>query len=108
MEILVTESTSGVAESAAQQLEAAGHRVHRCHDGSSPAFPCAGLTSECPLEATSIDLVLTVRGHVRTSPSPTEDGVACGLRRRIPVAVTGQTAMNPYERFGAELVEPDG
>ena len=107
MDVLVTESASGAAEAAARELEAAGHRVHRCHDTSSPTFPCAGLTGECPLEAGAIDLVLTVRGHVRTTPAPTEDGVTCGLRYRVPVAVTGQTMMNPFEEFGAEAVDAD-
>jgi hypothetical protein len=106
MDILVTESSSGAAKVAAEELEAAGHRVHRCHDGSSTAFPCAGLTSECPLDATAIDLVLTVREHVRMTPAPTEDGVTCGFRHRVPVAVTGRTVMNPFEAFGAEAVDP--
>jgi hypothetical protein len=107
MDILVTESSYGAAQAAAEQLEAAGHRVHRCHDASSPAFPCAGLTGACPIDATPMDLVLTVRGHVRMTPSPTEDGVTCGFRHRIPVAVTGRTVMNPFEAFGAEAVDPD-
>ncbi len=107
MDILVTESASGAARAAAEELEAAGHRVHRCHDASSSTFPCAGLTSECPLDAGTIDLVLTVRGHVRVTPAPTEDGVTCGLRHRVPVAVTGQTVMNPFEALGAEAVDVD-
>ena len=107
MDILVTESTSGAAQAAATELEAAGHRVHRCHDSGSATFPCAGLTDDCPLDAGAIDLVLTVRGHVRTTPAPAEDGVTCGLRHRVPVAVTGQTVMNPFEAFGAETVDPD-
>jgi hypothetical protein len=107
MDILVTESSAGDARMAAEQLEAAGHHVHRCHDASAATFPCAGLTSECPIAANPIDLVLTVRGHVRTTPSPTEDGVTCGLRHRIPVAVAGRTVMNPFEAFGAESVESE-
>lgn len=107
MDILVMETTTGAARTAAEQLEAAGHRIHRCHDAQSSAFPCAGLTSTCPIEATPIDLVLTVRPHVRTAASAVEDGVACGLRHRIPVAVAGQSLMNPFERFGAEAAGPD-
>jgi hypothetical protein len=107
MDILVTESTSGAAEAAAGRLAAAGHRIHWCHEASSPAFPCAGLTSGCPMDDAPIDLVLTVRGHVRTTPAPSEDGVVCGLRRRIPVAIAGHTVMNPYEALGAESVDAD-
>lgn len=107
MDILVTESTDGAALAAAQQLETAGHRVHRCHSENAATFPCVGLTSECPMDSTPIDLVLTVRGRVRTTPAPAEDGVACGLRRRIPVAVTGHAVMNPYNALGAETVDAD-
>lgn len=107
MDVLVTESMRGAARVAVEQLEAAGHRVHRCHEDGSATFPCAGLTSECPLDATPIDLVLAIREAVRPSPAPGEDGVTCGLRHRIPVAVTGQTLMNPFESFGAEPVAGD-
>jgi hypothetical protein len=108
MDILVTESNSGAARGAVERLESAGHRVHRCHAESSSAFPCAGLTSGCPMDDAPIDLVLTVRAHVRTTPAPTEDGVTCGLRRHVPVAITGHTVMNPFEVLGAEAVEADG
>jgi hypothetical protein len=108
MDILVTEAVAGAATSAAEELEAAGHRVHRCREAAAPAFPCAGLGGDgCPLDQAPIDLVLTVRPHVRTTPTPTEDGVACGLRRHVPVAVYGQTVMNPFAAYGAETVEGD-
>jgi hypothetical protein len=108
MDILVTEAIAGAAASATEQLEAAGHRVHRCHEPSGATFPCAGLGGEgCPLDLVPIDLVLTVRPHLRTSPAPTEDGVTCGLRRRVPVAIHGQTLMNPYAPYGAEGIDGD-
>jgi hypothetical protein len=108
MDILVTEAIAGAAASAAEQLESAGHRVHRCHEPSASTFPCAGLGGEgCPLDRVPIDLVLTVRPHLRTTPAPTEDGVTCGLRRRVPVAIYGQTLMNPYAPFGAEGIDGD-
>jgi hypothetical protein len=108
MDVLVTESIAGAAASAAATLEAAGHRVHRCRDAFAPAFPCAGLGGEgCPLDRVAIDLVLAVRPHIRTNPTPTEDGVACGLRRHVPVAVHGQTVMNPYQPFGSQNVDGD-
>jgi len=108
MDILVTESIAGAAREAVDELEAAGHRVHRCHEEGQPLFPCVGLaTDQCPLESGGIDLVLAVRPRVRTHPSAGEDGVTCGLRRRVPVAVHGQTVMNPFESFGAEAVEGD-
>ncbi|MGZ4711339.1 MAG: hypothetical protein ACXV9S_00070 [Acidimicrobiia bacterium] len=108
MDVLVTESIAGAAQTAAQELEAAGHRVHRCHGEGAPVFPCAGLAADrCPLETGTIDLVLAVRPHVRTHPVASEDGVTCALRRRVPVAIAGQTVMNPFEPFGAQPVEGD-
>ena len=108
MDVLVMESDPGAAQSAVEDLEAAGHRVHRCHEPGGPAFPCAGLVADaCPLEHEAIDVVLTVRRHVLPRPSTTEDGVACALRRRIPVVVTGRTLLNPFENFGAIPAEGD-
>lgn len=104
MDILITESKSGIADEAIGSFEAAGHRVHRCHEPSAPAFPCVGLVSGCPLENCTIDLLVAVRTHVRPTPTAGEDGVTCGLRRGIPVAVVGQSLMNPFERFGATAV----
>ncbi len=108
MDVLVMESDPGAAQSAVDDLEAAGHRVHWCHVPGGAPFPCAGLaTDTCPLEREAIDVVLTVRRHVFPRPSTTEDGVVCALRRRIPVVVTGRTLLNPFEDFGAVPAEGD-
>jgi hypothetical protein len=108
MEILVTEGTPGAATFASELLTAAGHRVHRCYESSAHTFPCVALGPDgCPLDQVPMDLVLTVRPHIRTSPGPTEDGVACGLRRHVPVAISGQSVLNPYAAFGAEAMEGD-
>jgi len=105
MEILVTESAAGAATSAAERLVAAGHRVHRCRVPGAAAFPCDGVTGACPFETAPIDAVLTVREHVRTTPTPTEDGVTCALRRHVPVAVTGRSVLNPFEALGAMVID---
>jgi hypothetical protein len=107
MEILVTESARGAATSAAGRLVAAGHRVHRCRVPGAATFPCAGVTGACPIETAPIDVVLTVRDQVRTTPAPTEDGVTCALRRHVPVAVTGRSVLNPFEVLGATVIDED-
>lgn len=107
MQVLVTESITGAARPATAQLEAAGHRVLRCHDNASTPFPCSGLTAECPLDTGTVDLVLAVRPHVQPRPAAGEVGVICGLRRRIPIAVAGQPVMNPFESLGAVTVGLD-
>jgi len=100
MEVLVVESDPGAAVIAIAQLEAAGHRVTRCHEPGARAFPCAGLDpGRCPLEDDAIDVVLTVRGRSHPRPSPLEDGVTCAMRRRTPVVVAGRTALNPFDQY---------
>jgi hypothetical protein len=101
MDILVTESDPGAAADAVARLERAGHRVRRCHEPGDRAFPCAGLTTSCPLEGEGVDVVLDVRARTRTWPTPLEDGITCALRRRVPVVVTGRTGLNPFSPLGA-------
>lgn len=107
MDVLVTESDPGAADDACRQLEAAGHAVHRCHEPGSRAFPCNGLTAQCPLEAAAIDVVLDARARTRTWPTPLEDGVICALRQRVPVVIAGRSALNPFEEHGAVVADGD-
>jgi hypothetical protein len=100
MDVLVLESEPGAADAAIEALEAADHRVLRCHERGARAFPCRGLVpGSCPLERDAVQVVLTVRGHTFPRPSPLEDGVTCALRRRLPVVMTGSTALNPFAGF---------
>lgn len=108
MEVLVLESEPGVAAIASAQLQAAGHRVKRCHEGGARAFPCAGLDpGRCPLEDEAIDVVLTVRVRSSARPSPLEDGVTCALRRRVPVVVAGRTNVHPFAQFAVTVAGVD-
>ena len=104
LNVLVLESDRGAATEAVADLEAAGHRVLRCHDGESPAFPCSALTEEgCPLRHNIVDVALTVRRRPRSQPAPQEDGVTCALRTHVPLVVAGATVLNPYEGFATEI-----
>jgi hypothetical protein len=109
LNVLVLESDRGAATEAVADLEAAGHRVLRCHDGASPAFPCTALTDDgCPLRNTIVDVALTVRRRPRSQPAPQEDGVTCALRTHVPLVVAGATVLNPYEDFATEIVDEPG
>jgi hypothetical protein len=100
MEVLVVESEPGAADAAIAALEAAEHRVLRCHDRGAAPFPCRGLEpGDCPLERGTVSVVLDVRGRITPRPSPLEDGVTCALRRRLPVVVAGTSAVNPFSRY---------
>ena len=108
MKVLVLESDPGAAATAVEQLEAAGHRVVRCHEPGTAAFPCAGLdVGGCPLDGEPVDVALTVRAHPHSRPTPLEDGVTCALRHKVPVVVSGRTLLDPFERYGAESADDD-
>lgn len=108
MKVLVLESDPGAAAAAVEQLEAAGHRVVRCHEPGSTAFPCAGLEADgCPLDGEPVDVALTVRAHPHSRPTPLEDGVTCALRHKVPVVVSGRTLLDPFERYGAASAGDD-
>jgi hypothetical protein len=96
LNLLVLESHAGVADHSIEALEAAGHRVHRCHDGGR-AFPCVGVTSphECPIDR-HVDAALLVRRGVAPATTPLEDGVPCALRAGIPVVEDGTDLLDPY------------
>ena len=106
MDVLMLESEAGAADTAIQQLEGGGHRVFRCHEPGAAVFPCRALAGEgpCPLADPGIDVAVTVRSHPDVQPSPTEDGVACALRARVPLVVAGNDILSPYDEWAAEVV----
>lgn len=108
LNLLIMESHSGAADRAAEQLEAEGHTVHRCHEGGGNAFPCVGVsgTHECPIDQ-QIDVALLVRRGVGPSPTPLEDGVPCALRAGIPVVEDGTDLLDPYGDFITTRVGTD-
>jgi hypothetical protein len=108
LHVLVVESERGAADAAEAQLEAAGHKVLRCREPGAPAFPCKGVApgNHCPLEEGVIDVALDIRPRARSQPAPQEDGVACALRRHIPLVVAGSPLLNPYHEYASEIVSP--
>jgi hypothetical protein len=108
LDVLIIESHRGVAASAVDGLEAAGHHVHRCHDDDSDGFPCRGVTDPagCPL-ARHMDVALLVRHRVAPRSTPLEQGVACAVRADVPVVEDGPAALDPYEPWLAARVDGD-
>jgi len=100
LDVLILENTRGGARSATSELEAAGHRTHRCRDVDAPAFPCRGVVdpATCPLEG-PVDVALVVRNRVHPSTSTLEDGVSCALRAGVPVVEDGSSALDPFESW---------
>lgn len=102
MHVLLTETVTPRAKDAARSLAAAGHVVHHCHGDDDLDTSCWAMRgAPCPLERDPIDLVVTVRPSNAPRPTPLEDGVVCGVRRHVPVLVTGAIASNndPWRRW---------
>ena len=97
LDVLVLESRRGGARFVADELEANGHHVHRCHEPGDPSFPCRGVSdpSDCPLDG-PMDAALLVRQHTGPDPSFLEAGVACAIRAGIPVVEDGSTVLDAY------------
>lgn len=105
LDVLVVESTPGAARPEIEALEAAGHRVHRCHEPDEPGFPCRAVSgaAPCPLEE-GIDVGLLVRRGVAPRVTEHEHGVSCLLRAGIPVVEEGSAILDPYEGYVTRVV----
>src|SRR3546814_11583513 len=108
MDVLLIQSRPGAARAAAESLEAAGHRVHLCHEPGEPAFPCKGLVdpSSCPLEG-HIDVALLVRPRIAPRTTAVEDGVTCALRAGVPLVEQGSQVLAPYAPWVTLRPPPD-
>lgn len=97
---MVLESAPHAADAAVDQLEAAGHRAHRCHPPGARPFPCVGITdpAACPV-VTGADVALLVRPRVTPRPTPFESGVRCAIRAGLPIVEDGPEILDPYERW---------
>lgn len=110
MRVLVVESDRRTADKAVTDLQAAGHRVVRCHETDLPAFPCNALCDKgtCPIETQQgVDVVLDYRARPYPKPTAFEDGVSCSLRHHIPLVVAGTSALNPFDKWTTAIASDD-
>ena len=99
MDVLVVETTSGAAHREIEALQAAGHRVHRCHDEAADGFPCRAVTEgDCPIDG-GIDVGLIVRPRVTPRSTDREQGVGCMVRAGIPIVEEGPAVLDPFEGY---------
>ena len=93
MDVLLIESSPGIAETLQHRLRRDGHTVVSCND--SHGGPCKGVESNdsCPLDA-HIDVAVLARQR-GAEPSLNEMGSVCAARRRIPVVT-----LYPGDEFG--------
>lgn len=99
MQILMTEIVTDRARTAASLLEARGHEIVTCGDGTERAVACAALRGDpCPLEAHNVDVALHVDRE--DAASLADEGVLCALRRFLPLVVATDDPASPGEPFG--------
>lgn len=93
MEVLLIESSPGIASTLHHRLLRDGHDVVSCND--SRGGPCRGVESNgaCPLEH-HVDIAVLAREH-HAAPSLNEMGSVCALRHRIPLVT-----LYPGDEFG--------
>lgn len=108
LDVLVIESHRGAGDAAARNLDAAGHRVHRCHDHDSSGFPCRGVIDPeaCPLDHAA-DVALLVRRPGTFHPTPLEQGVSCAIRADVPVVQLGNGVASPFGDWLAARIDED-
>ena len=107
LDVLVMENHRGASRPAEEELTAAGHRVHRCHEPGDRGFPCVGIThpGSCPIDQ-RVDVALLVRDRVSPRPQPLEEGMSCAIRAGVPVVEQGNDILDPYGPWVSERVAP--
>jgi len=95
LDVLLIENHPGAGSADAEQLVAAGHRIHRCFPdgkgslGLRDGYLCVGATTgSCPLDG-GIDVALIVRRPPAARLAASEGGVGCALRDGVPVVEDG-------------------
>lgn len=98
LDVLVIESHPRAATLAVAELEAAGHRIHRCYAEGQHGFPCRAVSrpGSCPIDG-NIDVALVVRPRVAPRPTGLEAGVGCVIRAGIPIVEDGPDILDPFE-----------
>jgi hypothetical protein len=93
MEVLLIESSPGVAISLQRRLARDGHEVITCND--SQGGPCRGIESDqsCPMER-HIDVAILARQR-SAAPSLNEMGSVCAMQHRVPLVT-----LYPGDEFG--------
>lgn len=100
LDVLVVESSPGVGWEEIEALQAAGHRVHRCHEPGERGFPCRAVagTGPCPLD-TGVDVGMLVRRGIIPRATEHERAVSCLVREGVPLVEQGSDVLDPYAPF---------
>jgi hypothetical protein len=106
LNVPVVENEACAADTATQELRAAGHSVLTCHEAGEGAFPCKAVDdpNACPLRAQPVDVALVVRRGRRAQPNALEDGARCALVQRIPLVVAGDVVLDPYDEYATRTL----
>jgi hypothetical protein len=93
MDVLVIESSPGIAQTLEHRLTRDGHEVISCND--SHGGPCRGVESNeaCPMSS-HIDVAILARER-GAAPSLNEMGSVCAMQHRVPLVT-----LYPGDEFG--------
>ncbi len=112
MNVLMVETLSPLAAETAGVLRTAGVQVRSCRD-SLDGFACRALRGgDCPFDTGPIDAAVAVRagngaittfgGNRDTVPGLDEQGIACSIRRHVPLVMvcdTGDPWGGPFDEW---------
>lgn len=107
VDVLLLETHPHVGDHAAADLEAAGHRVHRCFSTALDRH-CVALADggRCPIDD-GIDVAVLIRGPLEPVPTHLEDGALCARRADIPIVEQGPEHPDPWSAWIDVRVDPD-
>jgi hypothetical protein len=106
-DVLLVESHPFIGNRAAEDLRAAGHRVHRCHPDPR-AVTCVALADggRCPIDD-GIDVAVLVRRPAELVPTQFDHGVTCARRAGIPIVEQGPEHPDPWAPWVEVRVDAD-
>jgi hypothetical protein len=107
LDVLLLSSGPAALDDVRADLEAAGHRVLRCHDREATApFPCSAVADHtCPLDGMGADVALDVRWEAAPEPTAWENGVSCARRADVPLVVAGAIAGQPFGDHASVVID---
>lgn len=105
MRVLLLAEDDDLYSRGAAVLREGGHDVLACHEAGSAAnrWPCAGVTSVCPLD-NEVDAAVALR---RSAASRIEAGIGCAVRGKVPL-VLGGAESDHLAHYAGEVVEGIG
>jgi hypothetical protein len=107
--VLIVGAATPATEMVAERLVRAGHELRRCVEPGQSPFPCAGLRcGACPVTSDGgVDVAVVIRIRPHPRPQLTDLGAICALRDGVPLVVSGNHVLSPFDRWASARVDLD-